>query len=63
MSDVVPDERKDIVRKVLERAKVEVEAALDNLDTYDKEHFMEIERATGGLINFFPTNDRNGGCY
>jgi|GEM_PF-2576234 len=63
MSDVIPDERKAIVRSVLEQAKVEVEAALANLDSYDKPHFMEIERAAGGLISFFPENNRNGGCY
>lgn len=63
MSDVVSEERRDIVRAVLAQAKVEVELALENLDSYDKEHFMEIERAAGGLIDFFPANDRNGGCY
>jgi hypothetical protein len=63
MSEVVSDERREIVRGILTQAQVEVEAALKGLDSYDKEHFMEIERAAGGLINFFPANDRNGGCY
>lgn len=63
MSDVVSEERREIVRAVLTQAKVEVELALENLNSYDKEHFMEIERAAGGLIDFFPANDRNGGCY
>lgn len=63
MSEIVSDERREIVRSVLKQAKVEVELALENLDSYDKEHFMEIERASGGLIDFFPANDRNGSCY
>jgi len=63
VSTVVPAERREIVRSILAQAKLEVEAALDNLDDYDKEHFVEIERAAGGLINFFPANNRNGGCY
>jgi hypothetical protein len=63
VSDVVPDERREIVRSILQQAQVEVESALENLDSYDKSHFIEIERAAGGLINFFPENDRNGGCY
>jgi len=63
MSEIVSEERREIVRSVLTQAKVEVELALDNLDAYDKEHFMEIERSAGGLIDFFPANDRNGGCY
>lgn len=63
MSEVVSGERREIVRSILLQAQVEVEAALTGLDSYDKEHFMEIERAAGGLINFFPANDRNGGCY
>ena len=63
MSDVVSDERREIVRSILKQAQLEVTIALENLDDYDKSHFMEIERAAGGLINFFPENDRNGGCY
>lgn len=63
MSDVVSDERREIVRSILKQAQLEVEIALKKLDTYDKPHFLEIERAAGGLINFFPENDRNGGCY
>ena len=63
MSDVVSEDRREIVRSVLTQAQVEVNVALENLDSYDKEHFMEIERAAGGLISFFPANDRNGGCY
>lgn len=63
MSDVIAEERREIVRSVLKQAQVEVALALENLDSYDKEHFMEIERAAGGLIDFFPANDRNGGCY
>ena len=63
MSDVVSEDRREIVRSILKQAQVEVNAALEGLDSYDKEHFMEIERAAGGLINFFPGNDRNGSCY
>lgn len=63
MSDVISEERREIVRAVLTQAKLEVELALEHLDSYDKEHFMEIERSAGGLIEFFPANDRNGGCY
>lgn len=63
MSEVVSEDRREIVRGILKQAEVEVKAALEGLDSYDKEHFMEIERAAGGLINFFPANDRNGGCY
>ena len=63
MSDVVPADRREIVRSILKQAQIEVDMALKNLDSYDKEHFLEIERATGGLIGFFPANNRNGGCY
>lgn len=63
MSDVVPDERREIVRSILRQAQVEVEAALENLDSYDKDHFIEIERSVGGLVNFFPANNRNKSCY
>jgi hypothetical protein len=63
MSEVVSEDRREIVRGILKQAQIEVNAALEGLDSYDKEHFMEIERAAGGLINFFPANGRNGGCY
>ena len=63
MSDIVSEQRREIVRAVLKQAQVEVDLALANLDSYDKEHFVEIERAAGGLIDFFPANDRNRGCY
>ena len=63
MSDVVPAERREIVRSILKQAQVEVDVALENLDSYDKEHFLEIERAAGGLIGFFPANNRNRSCY
>ncbi|WP_409328875.1 hypothetical protein [Trujillonella humicola] len=63
MSDIVSDERREIVRAILTQAQVEIDLALTRLDTYDKPHFLEIERAAGGLINFFPENDRNKSCY
>ena len=63
MSDVVSDERREIVRSILKQAQIEIGLALDKLDTYDKPHFLEIEHSAGALINFFPDNDRNGGCY
>jgi uncharacterized protein YlxP (DUF503 family) len=62
MSEVVA-ERKEIVRAILTQARKEVEIALAKLDDYDQPHFIEIERAAGALINFFPANQRNGACY
>ena len=44
MSDVVSDERREIVRSILKQAQMEVGIALEKLDTYDKPHFLEIER-------------------
>jgi hypothetical protein len=63
MSEVISAERREIVRAVLKQAQVEVDLALTNLDSYGKTHFMEVERAAGGLIDFFPANGRNGSCY
>lgn len=56
-------ERREELRTILERAQVEVNAALDNLNNYDDEHFAEVEAASKGLVEFFPANGRNGGCY
>ena len=63
MPEVVPDTRREIVRDILTQAQLEVDLALKGLDDYDMEHFLEIERSAGGLINFFPANARNTGCY
>jgi hypothetical protein len=62
MSQVQTDRREEL-RSILERAKVEVDAALTNLEAYDEAHFAEVEAAAKGLVEFFPTNGRNGGCY
>jgi hypothetical protein len=59
----VQSERREELRSILERAQVEVNAALRNLDNYDDEHFAEVEAASKGLVEFFPTNGRNGQCY
>lgn len=64
MSQVqVQAERREELRAILERARIEVDAALTNLETYDQEHFAEVEAAAKGLVDFFPTNGRNGQCY
>jgi hypothetical protein len=62
MSQVQTDRREEL-RAILERAQIEVNAALTNLATYDEQHFVEVEAAAKGLVDFFPTNGRNGGCY
>jgi hypothetical protein len=62
MSQVQTDRREEL-RAILERAQMEVGAALANLETYDEEHFAEVEAAAKGLVDFFPQNGRNGGCY
>ena len=62
MSQVQADRREEL-RAILERAQVEVNAALSNLETYDEAHFAEVEAAAQGLVDFFPKNGRNGQCY
>lgn len=62
MSQVQTDRREEL-RAILERAQIEVNAALTNLEAYDEEHFAEVEVAAKGLVDFFPTNGRNGQCY
>jgi hypothetical protein len=59
----VQTERREELRTILERAKIEVNAALTNLEEYDEEHFAEVETAAKGLVEFFPQNGRNGRCY
>jgi hypothetical protein len=59
----VETERREELRTILERAQIEVGAALANLEKYDEEHFAEVEAASKGLVEFFPTNGRNGSCY
>ena len=56
-------ERREELRKILERARIEVDAALTNLEGYDENHFAEVEAAAKGLVDFFPKNGRNGQCY
>jgi hypothetical protein len=62
MSQVQTDRREEL-RSILERAKIEVDAAITNLDVYDEDHFAEVETAAKGLVEFFPSNGRNGQCY
>ena len=62
MPDVELDRRQEL-RAILQRTQVEVDAALKNLESYDEEHFAEVEQAAKGLVDFFPTNGRNGQCY
>lgn len=63
MSDVVSPERREIIRAALKQTQLKVTLTLEKLDTYDKRHLMEIERAAGGLIGFFPANSRNASYY
>jgi hypothetical protein len=57
------DQRREQVREILEKAKIEVELALENLDDYSEHDFLEVLQATPGLVGFFPTNTRNRTCY
>ena len=59
----VQTERREELRTILERAQIEVNAALTSLETYDEAHFAEVEAAAKGLVDFFPKNGRNGQCY
>jgi hypothetical protein len=59
----VGSDRRENLRAILERAQIEVGAALKNLNEYDEEHFVEVEGAASNLVSFFPSNGRNGSCY
>jgi hypothetical protein len=63
MSEFISDERREIVRSILKQAQLDVAVALENLDTYDKSHFMAIERAAGGLVSFLPESALDGGAH
>lgn len=53
------DFRREQLRDVLERAKIEIENSLDRVDAMGDFEVAELRGATGGLVAFF---DKNGTC-
>lgn len=53
------DLRRQQLRDILERAQIEVEAALERVDDMGVYELAEVRGATAGLVAFF---DKNGSC-
>lgn len=53
------DIRREQLREILNRAQIEVKAALDRVDSMGPFELAEVRGAAAGLVAFF---DKNGSC-